>query len=139
MSLHSEQVLASKLRKTEALRDGRVRQFFDVLPCPGMQVICESVADNSGEFEPISQVYRLANGAVYDDADAAFLAWANLRGENELLDAIGEALLRHHHGLIRPLWQHRTPEQKSIWLTRARHFLGTAQSIGLNIERKPKQ
>lgn len=139
MSLHSEQVLVSKLRKTVALRDGRIRQVFDVLPCPGLQVICESYADGDGEFEPISQIYQLPNGAVFDDADTAFNAWAEQRAENQLLDDLGDVLLRHHHGLMRPLWADRTPEQKSIWITRARHFVGLARAMGLTFGRETTQ
>jgi hypothetical protein len=80
MTLHSERVLASKLVKTEALRDGSIRQTFSVLPCPGLQVICISV-DVEGELEPISQVYELPNGAVFDDPDIAFTAWADFRND----------------------------------------------------------
>jgi hypothetical protein len=139
MSAQGEQVLAARLRRTVPLPDGRVRQFFDIPACAGMEVICESNAGDGGELEPISQIYRLANGALYDDADTAFQAWADLRTDHELLDAIGGVLLRHHHGLLRPLWEERTPEQKSVWIARARNFVELAKAIGLTIERRQTQ
>lgn len=80
MTLHAEKVLSAKLRKTECLRDGSIRQVFDVVPCPGLQVICIS-ADVEGEFEPVSQFYELPNGAVFDDPDLAFTAWADFRND----------------------------------------------------------
>lgn len=80
MTLHSEQVLSAKLRRTECLRDGSIRQIFDVLPCPGLRVVC-ILMDVEGQLEPVSQVYELPNGAVFDaaDRDAAFSAWAEFR------------------------------------------------------------
>lgn len=80
MTLHSEQVLTAKLRKTECLRDGSIRQIFDVLPCPGLFVVCIS-ADIEGELEPVSQIYELPNGAVFDDPGIAFSAWADFHSE----------------------------------------------------------
>ena len=62
-----------------------------------------------------------------------------MKGEIELVDAIGAALLRHAHGLVRPLWEHRTPEQKYPWLTRARQFKSLAESIGLRITKEMRQ
>lgn len=80
MTLHSEQVLTAKLSRTECLRDGRIRQVFDVLPCPGLRVVCIS-ADVEGELEPVSQVYELPNGAVFTDPGIAFSAWADFRND----------------------------------------------------------
>lgn len=139
MSLHSEQVLAARLRKTQVRRDGLIEQVFDVDHCPGLRVVCVSARDEVGEIEPVSQTYILPNGTAYEDADDAFAAWAQQAEEQRLLDEIGGILLRHHHGLMRPLWEHRTPSDKAIWITRARHFLGLAKAIGLTIERRPTQ
>jgi hypothetical protein len=80
MTLHSEQVLAAKLRRTEYLRDGTIRQTFSVGPCPGLQVVC-ILADVKGLLEPISQTWELPDGAVFDDAYIAFNAWAVFRSD----------------------------------------------------------
>ena len=56
-----------------------------------------------------------------------------------LLDAIGEALLRHRHGLIRPLWEHRTPEQKAVWIASARQFKALAESLDLSVTKRMRQ
>jgi hypothetical protein len=130
---NAETIFVSKLRKTETLPHARVRQIFDMVNLPGMQVICISHIGDDGEFEIISQTYELANGAAYDTLDDALLAWDDMSSELALLDTIGNALLRHHHGLIRPLWEHRTAEQKWPWITRARQFKGVAESLGLSI------
>lgn len=132
----AERVFASKLRKTEMIEPDRMRQTFDMLALPGMQIVCISVIDDgSGDFMPISQKYQLLDGSSFDSLDEALLAWDDKQAEIELVDAIGQALLRHAHGLIRPLWEHRTPEQKYPWLTRARQFKDLAESLGLQITR----
>jgi len=80
MSLHSENVLSAKLRRTDCLPDGSVRQIFDVVPCPGLRVVC--IMENiEGQLEPVSQVYELPDGSVFDvaDRDGAFSAWAEYR------------------------------------------------------------
>ena len=133
-------VFVSKLRSTEALDHGRIRQIFDVVNLPGMQIVCVSAtAGDAGDLEPVSQEYHLANGAVFDSPDDALLAWDGLVDELALLDAIGAALLRQGHGLIRPLWEHRTPEQKWPWITKARQFKGVADSLGLVITKAARQ
>lgn len=129
-------VFVSKLRKTETLDHGLIRQTFDVVNLPGMQVVCISALDDDGEFAPVSQEYQLATGAVFDSPDDALLAWDDMADEMALLDAIGAALLRHAHGLIRPLWEHRTPAQKWPWITKARQFKGVADSLGLSITKR---
>jgi hypothetical protein len=130
---NTETIFVSKLRKTETLPRGRVRQIFDMVNLPGMQVVCISALGDDGDFAPISQEYQLANGAAYDTLDDALLAWDDMSSELALLDTIGNALLRYGHGLIRPLWEHRTQEQKWQWITRARQFKGIADSLGLSI------
>jgi len=133
-------VFVSKLRSTETLEHGRIRQTFDVVNLPGMQVVCVSaLTGDEGDLAPVSQEYHLANGAVFDSPDDALLAWDDMADEMALLDALGGALLRHVHGLIRPLWEHRTPEQKWPWITRARQFKGVAESLGLEITKRMRQ
>ncbi len=136
---NAETIFVSRLRATETLAHGRIRQVFDVLNLPGMQVVCISADIGSGDLEPISQEYSLANGTTYDDIDSALLAWDDMADEMRLLDAIGAALLRHSHGLIRPLWEHRTPAQKWPWITKARHFKTLADSLGLSITQRMRQ
>ena len=133
-----ERVFAWKLRKTEATEVDRVRQTFDMLAIPGMQIICISAADENGDLVLISQKYRLLDGSSFDSLDEALLAWDDKKTEIELIDTIGEALLRHAHGLIRPLWEHRTPEQKYPWLARARQFKDLAASLGLQITKEAR-
>ena len=133
-------VLVSKLRSTESLDHGRVRQTFDVVNLPGMQVVCISaMSGDEGDLDPVSQEYHLASGAVFDSIDDALLAWDDMADEMALLDAIGATLLRHEHGLVRPLWEHRTPQQKWPWITKARQFKGLAESIGLSITKRMRQ
>lgn len=129
-------VFVSKLRTTEAIAHGRVRQVFDVVNLPGMQVVCVSADIGAGDLQPISQEYTLASGAVFDNPDDALLAWDDMADELALLDAIGAALLRHNHGLVYPLWDHRTPAQKWPWITKARQFKGVADSLGLSITKR---
>ena len=76
MSMQQDPI--AKLRRTESLRDGSIRQIFDVVPCPGLRVVC-ILADIEGQLETVSQVYELRNGAVFDDDDLAFTAWAEFR------------------------------------------------------------
>lgn len=135
----AETVFVSKLRKTETLEHGRIRQVFDVVNLPGMQIVCVSAINRDGDLVPVSQEYHLATGAVFDDQDDALLAWDSLVDEMALLDTIGAALLRFQHGLIRPLWEHRTPEQKWPWITKARQFKGIAESLGLDITKRAQQ
>lgn len=135
----TETIFVSKLRRTETIERGRIKQTFDVVNLPGMQVVCVSAPAGDGDFDPVSQEYHLVNGAVFDNPDDALLAWDTLVDEIALLDAIGAALLRHAHGLIRPLWEHRTPEAKWPWITRARQFKGIAESLGLSITKEPRR
>lgn len=132
-------VFVSKLRSTETLDHGRIRQTFDVVNLPGMTVVCVSAIDDVGDLAPVSQEYGLSTGAVFDNPDDALLAWDDMADELALLDAIGAALLRHAHGLIRPLWEHRTPEAKWPWITRARQFKEVADSLGLQITKRMRQ
>src|SRR5258708_18860465 len=98
---NAETIFVSRLRATETLAHGRIRQVFDVLNLPGMQVVYISADIGSGGLEPISQEYSLANGTTYDDIDSARLACDDIADEMRIIDAIGAALLRHSHGLIR--------------------------------------
>lgn len=132
-------VFVSKLRQTIPLERGRIKQIFDVVNLPGMQVVCISVIEGDGDFEPISQEYTLPNGAKFDNPDDALLAWDDLKDELALLDTIGAALLQHSHGFMRPLWEHRKPEDKAFWISRARQFKGVAESLGLSIAKRMRQ
>jgi hypothetical protein len=144
MNIHqqtsAETVFVAKLRQTIALDSGRIKQIFDIVNLPGLQAICVSDIDSEGgEFEPISQIYVLPNGAEFDNADDALLAWDDLKDELALLDVIAEALLRHKHGMIRPLWQDRPPEQKAVFIASARQFKALADSLGLTITKRMRQ
>jgi hypothetical protein len=135
-----EAVFVSKLRRTDTLEHGRIRQIFDVVNLPGLQVVCISKTDEaSGEISLVSQEYKLASGVTFTSIDEAVVAWDNLKPDLDLLDALGEALVRYSHGLMRPLWCHRTPAQKEPWLARARQFKQLADSLGLSIEKVSRQ
>lgn len=135
-----ETVYVSRLLRTDTLEGGRVRQTFDVLGLPGMQVLCVSqMSEPEGEFEPVSQEYLLANGQSFTKLDDALFAWDELKADLALLDAVGALLLRSRHGLMRPLWDERTHEQKEFWLAQARQFLQLAGSLDLSIAKRMRQ
>lgn len=141
MTLHAEQVLSAKLRQTIALDHGRVRQIFDVLPCPGMVVVCElSDMGNEGEFETVEQHYEIPSiGKTFDDADEAMSAWDAEQADHEIAEALGETLLRYRLGLVRPLWADRTAKDKAIWIAGARAFRRLLNGLGFDIVRmEPK-
>lgn len=134
----AEQVMISELRQTIALDHGRVRQIYDVRNCPGLVVICD-LADVSadGEFETVEQRYELpASGRVFDSADEALLAWDAEQQDHEIVDALGQALLRYRHGLMRPLWEERKDRDKAFWIAAARGFRRLLNSLGFDIVRK---
>ncbi|MCC8967892.1 hypothetical protein H8A95_37685 [Bradyrhizobium sp. Pear76] len=131
----AEQVMISKLRETVALDHGRVRQVYDVQNCPGLVVVCE-LADvgADGEFETIEQRYEMpAIGRVFFSPGEALLAWDSAQTDHEIAEALGEAMLRYRHGLMRPLWSDRTPAQKSMWIAAARSFRSLLNSLGFDI------
>lgn len=137
----AQQVMISELRCTIALDHGRVRQIFDVRNCPGLVVVCDlSDVGNDGEFEMVEQRYEMpAIGAVFDSADEALLAWDAAQTDHEIADALGHALVRYRHGLMRPLWEHRTDKDKVIWIAAARGFRRLLNSLGFDIVRmEPK-
>lgn len=134
----AEQVLVSQYRETKAIGNGEVQQIFDVLTCPGMMVVCTGthIGDH---FESEGQVYELSNGQQYDNAGEALLAWQDMQGDLEALDALGHALLRTKLGLIRPLWADRTPQDKAIWIAVARTFRSLLNSFGFEVTRRTTQ
>jgi hypothetical protein len=136
----AETIYVSKLLRTDTLDGGRVRQVFDVLGLPGMQVVCVSRMDEEEhEFRQESQEYRLTDGQTFTRLDDALLAWDELKASLALLDAVGALLLRSRHGLMRPLWEERTHEQKEPWLAQARQFLQLAMSLDLTITKRMRQ
>jgi hypothetical protein len=136
VSTQAQTVFVSRLRQTIPLEPGRIKQIFDVVNVPGLQVVCVSTIEGDGDFEPISQTYVLPDGNELDSVEDALLAWDDLKDEVALLDTIASALLRHKHGLIRPLWEQRTAEQKAVWITQARQFKSLAESLGLQVARR---
>lgn len=134
-----EPVYVSKLIRTDTLEDGRVRQLFDVIGLPGLQVVCVSRMNSEQEFESVSQEYRLADGQTFANLEDALFAWDELKADLALLDAVGDLLLRSRHGLMRPLWGERTHEQKEFWLAQARQFLQLAGSLDLSIAKRMRQ
>jgi hypothetical protein len=135
----AQQVMISELRETVALDHGRIRQIFDVRNCPGLVVICElSDLGDDGEFETVEQRYEMpATGAVFESADEALLAWDAAQTDHEIADALGEALLRWRHGLIRPLWGQRRDKDKALWIASSRAFRRLLNSLGFDIVRLP--
>jgi hypothetical protein len=131
--------MISELRETIALDHGRVRQIFDVKNCPGLVMVCDlSDLGNDGDFETVEQRYELpACGVVFDSAEEALLAWDAAQSDHEIADALGHALLRYRHALMRPLWEHRTPKDKAIWIAAARSFRRLLNSIGFDVVRLP--
>ncbi|MCC8949315.1 hypothetical protein H8A97_30490 [Bradyrhizobium sp. Arg62] len=132
----AELVMITKPRpdSVEVLDHGRVRQVFDVVNCPGISVVWEGFkVDADGEFETVSQTYHLSTGKVFDNPDDALLAWDAEHTDQETVDALGEALLRYRHGLMRPLWADRSAGQKSPWIAAARQFRHMLNSIGFDI------
>lgn len=123
---------------TRALDAGRIEQTFDVEGHPGLRVVTTFALNDFGDLEPIGNVYHLANGQMFEDTDTALQAWQDLGDELEILDALGHAMLRHQHGLIRPLWEHRTAEQKWSWITRANSFKKLAEGLGLSITKETR-
>ena len=136
----AEQVMVSQLRDTVALDHGRVRQTFDVLNCPGLTVVCEGQAFEDGDILPISQSYHLAAiGETFGSAGEALLAWDAQQTDLEIVEALGESLLRYRFGLMRPLWGDRTPKDKALWISAARGFRRLLNSLGFDIVRmEPK-
>jgi hypothetical protein len=137
----AEQVMISQLRETIALDHGRIRQIFDVRNCPGLIVVCDlSDLGGDGEFETIEQRYELpASGKVFESADEALLAWDRAQQDHDIVEALGEALVRYRHGLMRPLWADRTPKDKTIWIAAARGFRRLLNSLGFDVVRmEPK-
>ncbi len=132
----AKQLMISELRQTIALDRGRVRQIFDVRNCPGLMVICE-LADvgGDGEFETIERRYVLSSGREFDDAGEALLAWDSEQQDHEIVDALGETLLRYRLGLVRPLWSERKPADKAIWIAGARSFRRILNSLGFDVVR----
>lgn len=133
----AEQVMISELRETVPLDHGRIRQIFDVRNCPGLVVVCElSDLGNDGEFETVEQRYELpASGKVFDSAGEALLAWDAEQTDQEIVEGLGEALLRYRFGLMRPLWADRTAKDKAIWIAAARGFRRLLNSLGFDIVR----
>lgn len=133
--------MISQLRETVALDHGRVRQIFDVRNCPGLVVVCElSDMGNDGEFETVEQRYELTAGIgryIFDNAGEALLAWDAAQTDHETADALGHAMLRHRHGLMRPLWEHRSEKDKVVWIAEARGFRRLLNSLGFDIVRLP--
>jgi len=132
----AETVMVSQLRNTEALDHGKIRQTFDVINCPGITVVCVSQGFEDGEIEPLSQTYHLFTGEVFESPSEALLAWDSRRDVLDALDAVGHALLRYRHGLMRPLWHDRKAAEKAVWLNGARVFTGLLNSLGFEIVRK---
>lgn len=142
LDISDSSVFVSKLRKTETLEGFRVRQTFDILNMPGLTVVCISGLEGEGadqELVPISQEYHLATGETFTTIEQAVLAWDGLKGELELNETLAHALLRYHHGLVRPLWEDRSPVQKEPWLTRARQFRQLATSLGISITKRAER
>jgi hypothetical protein len=139
LDITDDTVFVSKLRRTDTLPDGRVRQVFDIVNMPGLSVVCIIEADGDGDLKTVSERYCLSNGQTFDSIDKAVLAWDDLKADLELLDTLGQAILRYHHGLVRPLWEHRDAVQKEPWLTRARHFRQFAEGLGLSITKAVQQ
>jgi len=135
----AETIYVSKLLRTDTLEHGRVRQIFDVLGLPGMQVVCVSQVNDDREFEPVSQEYRLTDGQTFENLDDALLAWDELKASLALLDGVGELLRRHRHGLMRPLWQELKDHEKEPWRAMARQFLQLATSLDLSIAKRMRQ
>ncbi|QOZ25331.1 hypothetical protein [Bradyrhizobium sp. CCBAU 51753] len=130
----AETVMITRPRATEISSTGLVRQTFDVVNCPGITVVWEGFKpDAEGEFETVSQTYHLSTGKVFDSADEALLAWDAEQTDQEIVDALGEALLRYRHGLMRPLWADRSTGQKSPWIAAARSFRRLLNGIGFDI------
>lgn len=140
MSSAAELVMVTKPRAdgVEMLDHGRIRQTFDVVNCPGITVVWEGFSIGDDEFETLSQSYHLSNGAVFDNPDEALLAWDTAQNDHEIVEGLGEAMLRHRHGLIRPLWSERGPAQKQYWITHARSFRRMLNSIGFDVIRVEK-
>lgn len=135
MSATAEKLLVTKPRRTEVLDHGRVRQVFDVLNAPGLVVVWEGFCSEGSDFETISQVYELGN-AVFDNASDAIAAWDQQRSDQEMMDALGHALLRWRHGLVRPLWQERPPHEREFWLRNARSFHELLSALGFEVSRR---
>jgi len=139
LDITDDSVFLPKLRRIDTLPDGRVRQVFDIVNMPGLQVICIVAPDDDGELKTVSEQYCLSNGQSFDKIDDAVLAWDGLKDDLELLDTLAHVVLLYHHGLVRPLWEHRDGVQKEPWLTRARQFRQLATSIGLSITKAVQQ
>lgn len=133
--------MISELRETITLDHGRVRQIFDVKNCPGLIVICDlAEVGADGEFESVTQRFEIPSlGTTFESADEALLAWDAAQTDHEIADALGHALLRYRHSLMRPLWEHRTDKDKVIWIAAARGFRRLLNSLGFDIARmEPK-
>jgi hypothetical protein len=126
--------MVSRLRGTVALDHGKVRQTFDVLNCPGLTIVCES-QHNGDDFEPLSQVYQLSTGETFDNGNDALLAWDAAQSDREIMEALGETLLRYRHGTIRPLWSERRAADKAFWITGARAARRILNDLGFDIVR----
>src|SRR5258708_32631723 len=85
---NAETIFVSRLRATETLAHGRIRQVFDVLNLPGMQVVCIAADIGTGDLNAISQEYSLANGTTYDDIDSAPLAGDDMTYDMGVLGAV---------------------------------------------------
>jgi hypothetical protein len=127
-----------KYRATEALDHGRIRQTLDVDGHPGLRVVRTFAVNEFGDLDETGAEYHLANGTVFEKADDAIAAWEAMGDELELLDVLGNAMLRQAYGLVTPLWERRTAEQKWPWITKANSFKRLAESLGLSIERRPQ-
>lgn len=132
----AEQVMIVKPIQTIVGDHGRIRKIFDVTNCPGIIVVVEGFkVGEADDFETVSLTYHLSTGDVFETADEALLAWDAAQNDHEIVEALGETILRWRHGLMRPLWSERKPGQKAPWIAAARSFRRLLNSLGFDIVR----
>lgn len=128
MTTDSKPVVVTRLRDTIPLNSGRFRQIFDAVNFPGLRIACTTERDGS----TVRQIYELDDGRRFDDVDAALDAWRS-PAESEVIDRFGEALRRLARGLVRPLWQDMTVEQKASYLRTAAVLVRLMAGFGLRV------
>jgi hypothetical protein len=57
--------------------------------------------------------------------------------DRDVRDRLGEALRRHLHGLMRPLWSDMNDVDRELWHVTAESFVEIAESCGPKIEVGP--
>lgn len=128
----SQPVIVTRLRDTTPLRSGRLRQIFDAVNFPGISVVCVT-EPTSCDPRLVSQIYELDDGQQFTDADAAISAWQRAANNREASELLGEALRRLVRGLVRPLWNELTDDQKASWVQTAAAFARLLEAFGLRI------